>query len=286
MNKLKEYIKLIRYRQWYKNLVIFLPIIFVGQLFNVDFLFKSFIGLIALCLVSSANYVINDIFDREKDKQHPEKKDRPIALGSVKTWEGVILAIILLISSLWISYKLNFTFFIITLVLFVITFLYSVKLKQEAFVDILIISVNFVLRAVAGGFVLNLSISPWLILCPFFLSLFISIGKREADIILLKENAVAHKVTAKYYTKPLVNALVAISTSSLIISYSLYSFLSNFKGLLLTLPFALYTIFRYLYLIYSGSEIARHPEVFYKDKRLLVGILIWVVSVGLVIYLF
>lgn len=284
MTKVFDLIRLMRYKQWYKNLVILLPIIFVGQLFNGDFLVKIIIGLVALCLVSSSNYIINDIFDRKRDQLHPEKKLRPIASGKVRVWEGIIIAIILLVLSLWVAFKLNIDFFIVVLVLFILTFFYSIWLKKEPFVDILLIAVNFVLRAVAGGYILNLKISPWLILCPFFLSLFISIGKREADIILLKEKAVEHKVTAKYYTRSLTNALVAIFTSSLVISYGLYSFLSNFPGLLLSLPFALYTIFRYLYLIYSGSKIARHPELVYRDKKLLLGIFLWVISVGLVIY--
>jgi 4-hydroxybenzoate polyprenyltransferase len=284
MSKIIDLIKLMRYKQWYKNLVIFLPIIFVGDLFNTSFLAKIIIGLVALCLVSSSNYILNDIFDKKKDRLHPEKKLRPIAAGRVKVWEGIILAAILFVVSLLIAFKLDLMFFVIVLILFALTFFYSIWLKKEPFVDILVIAINFVLRAVAGSYILSLEVSPWLILCPFFLSLFLSTGKREADIILLKENAVNHKVTAKYYTRQLVNTLVAISTSSLVISYGLYSFLSDHKALLLTLPFALYTIFRYLYLIYSGSRIARHPELVYKDKQLLIGIVLWLIAVGLVIY--
>lgn len=288
---LKQLIKLCRPQQWYKNLVIFLPIIFAQKLFDLAILEKTFLGLIALCLISSANYVINDIADIERDKRHPEKKFRPLASGKVKVWQAIILAFILFPISIYIAINLSLPFLYIVLFLFLFTQLYSFWLKKEAFVDILCTAINFVTRAVAGAFVITIGIlpytriSPWLIVVPFFLSLFLSLGKREADLRVLGEKALLHKKVLNVYNKDLIRLLMAVVTALLIISYSLYSFLSISRYLLLTLPFALYTIFRYLYLIESGSVIARRPEFVVKDKRMVVGMLAWLIAVLLILYL-
>ncbi len=285
MTKFKDFISLIRVKQWYKNLVVFLPIIFLGNLFDINSFLLVFVGFISLSLMSSVNYVINDIFDVHKDKEHLEKKNRPLASGRIKIFEAIILGAILFFMAIFIGSFLPFKFLLSILFLFLLTLFYSLYLKKEPFLDILVIAVNFVTRAIAGSFILKAEISPWLILCPFFLSLFLSVGKREADLKFLGEEAYKYRNTLKYYTKELTNALMIISTTSLIISYSLFSFLSNFHNLLYTLPFALYVIFRYFYFVYSGNVIARHPEKVIKDKRIIFGILLWTLSILVVIYL-
>ena len=274
--------KLLRIPQWYKNLVIFLPLIFIGGLFDSSDFRGIILGFIALCLISSTNYIINDILDKKKDRLNPEKAKRPIAAGKIATLPALFIALMLFLGSTYLAYTLSFYFLISVLILFILTQLYSLFLKHEPFIDILIIPLNFVIRAVSGTFIIYSTISPWLILCTFFLALFLAVGKREAEISYLKDYS--HRPILKYYTSQLTNVLMAVSTTSLLFSYALYSFLSQYPLLLVTLPFAIYTIFRYLHLIYSGSEIARHPEKIIKDKRMIIGILLWTISIFLIIY--
>ncbi|MDD5331746.1 MAG: decaprenyl-phosphate phosphoribosyltransferase [Candidatus Nanoarchaeia archaeon] len=277
-------LNLLRTRQYYKNLLIFLPLIFVGSFFNLDLWIKIFLGFIALCLISSANYILNDIVDIKKDQLHPEKRLRPLASGKISTKLALILAIILLTASLIISSLLSATFSYFVMVLFALTQLYTFYLKDQPFVDILIVSTNFVVRAISGIFIINSTLSPWLIACTFFLALFLVVGKREADSLLLKENSFGHKPVLKYYTKETNSALMIIATTLLITAYSLYSFLSQYPHLIYTIPFALYVIFRYFYLIENGSIIARHPEKLFKDFPITLGLLIWVALVFMIIY--
>ena len=277
-----DIINLMRTRQWYKNLVVFLPLVFLVRFFEGGALIKVVLAFAALCLVSSANYALNDVVDFKKDKLNSEKKNRPVASGRMSRGFGLLIGFILLFGGLLIS--LNIGAFLPVAGLFLLGQLYNFWLKNEAFVDVLIISVNFVIRAVTGGVVLGAQISPWLVLCTFFLALFLSVGKREAEIKFLgRGGSELHRMVSRFYTREVTNSFMIISTTSLIVSYSLYSFLSNFN-LLLTLPFSLYVIFRYVYLVYSGSEIARHPELVVKDLRLVVGILLWVGVTFLLVY--
>jgi 4-hydroxybenzoate polyprenyltransferase len=281
--RITEYLRLIRIQQWYKNLVIFLPLFFVGELLKVAILGQVLIGFVALCLVSSSNYIINDIIDAKKDRLHPEKKYRPIASGKVSMWEGGILAFITLALALLIAYPYGIFFLSCVIFLFILTFLYSIYLKNEPVLDVIIIAMNFVVRAVSGAFIIHVIVSPWLILCPFFLALFLAVGKRDADLKVLRSNASKHKEVLKFYDPKTTNGLMIISTTCLIIAYSLYAF-SRTELLLLTLPFAIYTIYRYYSLVNSGSKIARHPELAYKDWRIVIAILLWAIMIFVIFY--
>lgn len=278
-------VKLLRPQQWYKNLLIFLPIIFVGQLFDASALLRTVFGFFVLCGISSANYIINDIIDRKVDRQHPEKKNRPIASGAISILVASCISVILLLASLLSAYSGGALFFWTVVFLFAFTQLYSFILKEKLFLDILSIATNFVVRAVAGTFLINVKISPWLVLCTFFLSLYLSVGKRHAEVLYLGEKAAMVRTTHQYYTKELTTSLLNISTSLLIISYSLYSFLSEHKNLLITLPFALYVIFIYYHHIISGNKIARHPEYVFLDLRMIAGMMLWSILTVVLLYL-
>jgi 4-hydroxybenzoate polyprenyltransferase len=283
MGKIKDIIRICRPQQWYKNLVIYLALIFTIQLFAPgQFLLVTY-GFISLCMVSSANYVLNDIIDRSRDRLNPEKKKRPIAAGRVRVWEAGIVAAVLAVAGLVIAYRLSILFFGAAGLLLIFTQIYSLFLKNAVFVDILSIAVNFVIRAVAGALIINVRISPWLILCTFFLSLFLSAGKRASEVIFMGSRAAKHRETLDGYTKEITDMLTTITTTLLIISYSLYSFLSDFHWLLLTLPFALYTILRYKYLIITGSPIGRRPELAFTDWKMMAGIALWSVAVVVIL---
>jgi len=288
---MSKFFRILRINQWYKNLMIFLPLFFSQNIFNILYLQKTVIGLISLCLISSSYYIINDIVDKKKDSTHSEKKKRPIASGEIRVYQGLIISMILFFISLTLAYSLSQMFVFFVLALFGLSMLYTFWLKRELFADILLISVNFVLRGLAGAYVISpgirpyIEISPWLILCPFFLALFLATGKRRAEQIFLGNKSKKYNALLAKYDATLLNSMMTISTTLFIISYSLYSFLSRYSLLLLTLPFALYTILRYYSLIEQGSVVARNTEKALKDIRLLIGSGLWVLSVFLIIYL-
>ncbi len=282
--KIIELIKLCRPWQWYKNLLIYLALIFTSQLFVERGLVIVTLGFASLCLVSSSNYVINDIIDRKADKHHPEKKKRPLASGKVKVWEASVLAIVLITTGGYIALQLGTMFSLCVAFMFVFTQIYSGLLKKEMFIDILAIAVLFVVRAVSGAFILDVKISPWLILCTFFLSLFLSTGKRASDLALMGKRAGNYRKTLEMYNKGNTDMLMMINTTILIIAYSLYSFFSEW-WLWVSIPFALYTILRFKHLVDIGDRIGRKPELGLTDSRLVVGAGMWVVSVFIVIYL-
>ena len=283
-SKIYYFISLMRPHQYYKNLLIFLPLIFAKHLLLINDLLKTTIGFLLLCLLSSSYYIINDIVDYKKDKNHPEKKLRPLASGKISKSEALITSIFLILIVLFFSYRISTLFFYALITLLSLALMYNFWLKNEVFADIIILSTNFVIRAISGAFIINVKVSPWLILCTFFLALFLASGKREANIALLNEKSKLYKKVLLKYNKNLTRTLMIISTTSLIISYSLYSFLSDFKNLIITLPISLYTIFYYFYLIENGSPVARNPELVFKEKRILTAIIIWMLLVLLCVY--
>ncbi len=280
-----DYFRLLRPQQWYKNLLVFLPLIFAGKALNATLVWAVLLGFVSLCLASSFNYIVNDIIDRGKDHAHPEKRNRPVASGRISVWVAGIIAVVVLGVGLRLAWVLEKDFFMAAVFLVALTQLYSLFLKRVAFADILVIGVNFVTRAVAGAFIIDVVISPWLILCTFFFALFLASGKRHADLAFLKDKAVEHKETLKFYTREVTNALMLIATTLLIAMYSAYSLLSEHHGLAFSLPFALFVIFRYFSHIYAGSPVARHPELVFKDWQMVVGMALWGVSVIAALYL-
>ena len=275
---------LLRVQQWYKNILIFLPLVFAGLITDIHSIFLTLLGFLALCLMSSTNYILNDIVDREKDNIHPEKKFRPIASGKVSIMMAGLVASLLAILSLGIGILLSEAFFFILLAFFFLTQLYSLYFKKEPFLDLIFISVNFVLRAISGIYILSVRLSPWLLVCTFFLSLFIVVGKRKADLAFLGKDAEKHKENLALYSSQITNTLMIIATVSLLLSYTLYSFLSIYPQLMYSIPFALYVILYYFFLVESKSPIARKPELFYTDKRLCTGIFLWIMTVLLLMY--
>lgn len=279
-----DYVKVLRPQQWYKNLLVFLPLVFVGKIFEWPLVWVTVLGFVSLCLSSSFNYIINDIVDRAKDRAHPEKRHRPIASGKVGIPVALVIAAVLLGLGLRLAWVLDREFFYAVTFLVVLTQLYSFVLKKVAFADILTVAVNFVVRAGSGAFLLSAAISPWLVLCTFFLAIFLMAGKRYADLIFLGSKAAQHKETLRVYTKEVMNAFMIIATALLVAMYSAYALLSGHHGLAFSLPFALFVILRYFSLIYTGSPVARHPEKVFKDWRMLIGMALWGITVIVSLY--
>ncbi len=281
---MNAYFKLIRIHQWYKNLVVFLALFFSGNLFNVQLMEEAAIAFFSLSLISSVGYVINDLKDLTEDRNHPERKHRPLASGQIGKVMARLIILVLLVGGGLLAFSLGKDFQVMAGLFLVLSLVYTFVFKKIIFADVLTIATLFVVRAIAGAVAISVIISPWLILVPFFLSLYLSAGKRHSELQLLGEKAGDTKKVLKEYTKEITNVLMIVSTTLLIISYALYSFLSEHAFLIMTLPFALYTIFRYHYLIMSGSIVARSPEKIINDQPILWGIALWLIMASVIIY--
>lgn len=282
---LTDYLHLIRVKQWYKNLVVLLALFFSANLFEMVALQQALLAVLSLVLISSSGYIFNDLIDLDSDRRHPEKRLRPLASGRVSKTVAIILMLVLILAGFVIAWTLGTEFVYLLALILVIAIGYTLFLKKIVFADVLTISTLFVLRAMAGALAIKVEISPWLILCPFFLALFLAIGKRQAELAFLKDQAAATRKTLRNYDLSTTNSLMLISTTLLISSYALYSFLSEHQNLLYTLPLALFVIFRYYYLVSSGSSLGRHPEKVFTDRPMLIGMLLWIVLATIIIYI-
>ena len=288
---LKALIKAMRPRQWLKNGFIFFGLIFDKQLFLLEPFLRTLAGFFLFCLISSAVYLLNDIADIEADRQHPEKKYRPLASGTLSVGIAQGAALILTLISLSVGYLLEPWFAAILALYFFINLLYSRWLKHVPIIDVMIISSGFVLR-VAAGVTLIAPVerfSPWLYMLTILFSLYIGLGKRRAEISLLAQDASAHRKVLDGYTIPLLDQYITIVSGMTIVAYSLYTFsapnLPENHSMMLTIPFVVYGIFRYLQLIQTGHAAGAPDEVALKDRPLQAAVLFWGLAIIAVFYL-
>lgn len=270
------YLTIIRPNQWYKNLLIFIGLIFAKRFTEIGLYPILILGFFMLSLVSGASYIINDIVDIDQDRKHPEKKHRPLPSGKISKRAAAIYATFLLVTSVAISFKLNPLFGTTVLALFITSQLYTFWLKKIVFADVITIGVDFIWRAVSGVFLIQVKFSYWIVLCTFLLALLLALCKRKGDMLALGEKAPAHKEVLNFYTPELLNMSITMVASTLIVSYSMYSFISSPTGLMITtVPVATFLIFRYIYLVYINNPVSRHPEKVFFDKQFAVGLIIW-----------
>jgi 4-hydroxybenzoate polyprenyltransferase len=288
---LSALIKAMRLRQWTKNGFIFFALIFDKQLLVMESFVRTLEGFFLFCLVSSAVYLLNDITDVEADRSHPEKRFRPIASGKLPVGVALAAALLLLVIAIPLGYLLSPTFSLILFVYLAINLLYSRWLKHVAILDVLIISSGFVLR-VAAGVALIYPVerfSPWLYMITILFSLYIGLGKRRAEMNLLAEDASAHRKVFDGYTIPLLDQYITIVSGTTIVAYSLYTFsapnLPENHSMMLTIPFVVYGIFRYLQLIQVGHTAGAPDEVALKDRPLQATVLLWGLTVIAIFYL-
>ena len=285
---LKELIISIRPKQWYKNFVIFVCIIFSLNFFNFTMWRDLIFAFVIFCMLSGSEYIVNDILDLEKDKKHPRKRKRPIASGKLSVYHGLAFAVLLDIGALIGAYFINIPFLLLSLLYLFLLLFYSLYLKHFLFVDILVISLGFVIRAVAGCLVITVVISPWLIICAFLIALFLALGKRRHELVLLGDKAKKHRKILSGYSIQMLDQMISIITASLIMSYSLYTFLytnPNLEGtpfMMLTIPFVIYGLFRYQFLIHSAN-LGGEPEMLFKDKGMLINMALWTLLVVLIL---
>jgi len=268
--------ELIRVRQWYKNLIIFLVIsLGVEQLFLLDAYLSLFFGFAALCLMSSCNYIINDIVDREKDKLDKIKSQRPIASGKASVSFAIIIAIVFFVFSLAISYFLEPLFTLLLLILFGLTQLYSFWLKNKIFLDVVLIAINFMIRAIAGAVILGLYITEWFVAGIFFLAMFLVFAKRYGES---KDGLRKNRNTLKFYTPELMQTFLIVFLSILVLMYSMYViFNHNGYWFIATIPVFTYLLLRYFTIVITDTNLARHAEKLLLRKDLILGGLFFVI---------
>ena len=279
-------LRLMRPYQWYKNLLVFVPLIFSLNAMNIELYSPCLIAFTSLCLASSVNYIINDIKDLERDKLHPEKRMRPLPSGEVKLWEALALALALSILSLIMGWCLGRSFSMTLLAFLALGQLYNFVFREIPLIDVIIIGFNYVLRTVAGAVAIRVRISPWLFLGIFLVALMLSLGKRRAELEVLGDSAIIHRGVYKAYTKELMDMFLIMISTSVIMTYSMYSIYSPIGDcrLIITVPLVIYIVMRYLYLVYSKSPIARSMEKLYKDHPLLSALLLWLLMVLTLLY--
>src|SRR5579883_1024190 len=279
-----------RPKQWSKNVLLFFGLIFALKLTDPILVGRAIAGFLVFCAASSGVYIINDLVDLEQDRLHPRKRLRPLAAGIITPGQAIGLASILLAGALAAGLALGIGFAALTVLYVVLTILYSLRLKHVVLIDVFILAAGFVLRAAAGAVVVGVPISPWLYVCTVLASLFLGLGKRRQEIVLLSNGAGNHRRILEEYSIPLLDQLIMIVTSSTIMAYSLYTFsaenLPSNHTMMLTIPFVLYGVFRYLYLMHQRNAGGSPDEVILSDRPLLMTALLWLLTAGAVLYLF
>ena len=279
-----------RPEQWIKNTVLFAPILFSQNLTDLSFLNRVIFAFILFCLVSSGVYVLNDVIDLKQDQNHPVKKFRPLASGQLPLNKTIGLTIFILIGSILLS-LLGGVWFSAAIFMYVILNLcYSYHLKHIVIIDVMCIAAGFVLRVLAGAVVISVDLSPWLIICTILLALLLGFGKRRHELILLEEDASNHRRILSEYSPYFLDQMIAVVTSSTLVIYALYTMSAGVqeklgtKHLNLTIPFVLYGIFRYLYLVHQRDEGGSPTRMLLTDRPLLIDVLLWAITAGIILY--
>jgi len=279
-----------RPRQWSKNLILFAALTFSQNLFHPGMFMSVAIAFIIFCLLSGGVYILNDLIDLNQDRKHPRKSKRPLASGKLKVSIGIISGIIIVVLSMISAFLLNINFALISISYFILQVVYSTLLKHIVILDVLTVSIGFVLRAIAGGEVIEVPISSWLLVCTILLALFLALGKRRHELLLLEENAGQHRRILYEYSPGLLDQMISVVTASTVIAYALYTMSAetikkfNTDNLKYTIPFVLYGIFRYLYLIHQKSEGGSPEKILLNDKPLIVNIILYLITIWFFLY--
>ncbi|MHA2135782.1 MAG: decaprenyl-phosphate phosphoribosyltransferase [Candidatus Thorarchaeota archaeon] len=285
----KDYVRLMRPHQWYKNVLVFIPIIFgqvsvfadwgtqgVPAVFTLSNYPPLILGFAVLCAVSSAGYIFNDIADIEHDAAHPEKRERPLPSGRASRTNARSLAALLMISGLLVGYLQNIGFFLMIIFYIINSQLYNAVLRNLAVVDVATIAVGFIIRAIAGTFLIGVPFTSWLVIGVFFVALVLGFGKRKNELQLLGEDAAKHKPVFNEYTDKMLDHGITMSATWVVLFYALYCY-ENFRNVLdtqpvmMTVPIVAGVVLRYVYLVQSGSPVGRKPHLAFRDRGFLAG---------------
>jgi 4-hydroxybenzoate polyprenyltransferase len=279
----------LRPRQWVKNLFLFAGLVFGQKLFTPA-VWTAGAAFLIFCGLSGAVYLLNDVADRGRDRLHPDKRHRPVAAGHLSVPAAVTAAIVLIVAGLAVSVWLSRGFALAAIGYVALLTAYSAWLKHLVIVDVLVVAIGFVLRAVAGALAVQVAISGWLLICTFLIALFLALGKRRHEVLSLEGAAPQHRAILAEYSAALLDQMIAVVTASTVTAYALYTMspetVAKFHTALLpaTLPFVLYGIFRYLYLLYQRHLGGNPSDAVLRDRALLLNTLLWMGSVLLIIY--
>ncbi len=286
-----EIIKSTRPKQWMKNLIIYMPLVFSRYALDPAHMLNATAAFGIFCLLSGAVYIFNDLQDLEEDKRHPVKSSRPLAAGRLTKSQALAAFFLLATASLAPAFLLSFDLFVAVLIYLAMNLAYSLRLKNVVILDLFIIAGGFLVRVVAGGLVIDVFLSPWLLICTFLLALFLAMCKRRHELLLLEQDAPAHRPILKEYSPLLLDQMIAVVTASTVMAYCLYTIsdatVAKFgtTNLIFTAPFVVYGIFRYLYLVHQKAQGGTPESLLIKDKPLLLVVFFWVSAVILILYL-
>jgi len=278
-----------RPRQWLKNLIVFAALIFAQQLGSPEMVGRSVLAFLLFCATSSAIYIINDLFDADRDRLHPLKAQRPIASGALGVVPAVGAAAALLLGAILIGFTRSRPFGAILLIYAILNLLYSLWLKEVVIIDVMVIATGFVLRAVGGALILDVPISTWLIICTILLSLFLAFCKRRQELESL-DDAGEHRATLREYSVEFIDQMINVVTASTVVAYTLYTVSPEVEHklgtehLYLTVPFVLYGIFRYLYLVHRKGIGGNPTQALLTDRPLLTCVALWGMTVVALLY--
>jgi len=276
--------------QWTKNLLVFAPLLFAVKLFDLSSVARAAAGFFVFCALSSVVYLVNDVMDRDGDRRHPVKRLRPIAAGDISVGLALTTAVGIAAVAMAGAFALGWRFAAVAAFYLILQTLYSVSLKHIVIIDALTLAVGFVLRAIAGAVVIDVVISHWLFVCTILLALFIALAKRRHELVLLADGAASHRPILDEYSAYLLDQMIAVVTASTLIAYIFYTispeteqkFGTSWLGL--TIPFPLYGIFRYLYLVHRREGGGSPADLLLNDRPLLACVTLWVVAVVLIVY--
>jgi 4-hydroxybenzoate polyprenyltransferase len=279
----------LRPEQWLKNGFVLAPIVFSGRIADGAAWGRCLMAVVAFCAAASATYLVNDVLDREADRNHPAKSRRPIASGQVPASLALAAALLLVIVAIAIAVSLG-RFFLVVLVAYLgLTILYSAVLKELVFIDVLVVAAGFVLRGVGGAVVIAVPVSRWLLLCAYLLALYLALGKRRAELALLGETAGDHRLVLGQYTLPLVDQAISVVLGATVLAYTLYTVAPDTvakvgsEGLMFTVPVVMYGLLRYLYLLHRHELGGSPTRVLITDRPVLICVLVWVAVAAAVI---
>jgi len=291
MEQIYPLLKLARPHQWIKNLFLFIPIFFAGEIFELNKVLILFFGFLSFCLVSSSVYVLNDFKDIESDRMHPTKKDRPLASGKVKPQIALAMMVAFALVGLLMSYNINKAFFFLLSSYLALNIFYSLGLKNVSILDILIVAIGFVLRTVAGGIIANVYISHWLIIMIFLLSLFLVLAKRREDMLQFVLSGKALRKSTENYSMDFINLSLTMIAGVIVVAYIMYTVSPEVTdrlhthNLYITSIFVIVGVLRYMQITLVENKSGSPVKILYSDTFIHITLLAWILSFFLIIYL-
>jgi 4-hydroxybenzoate polyprenyltransferase len=290
LNPVQAFWLSLRPHQWTKNLVVFAAPALSKHLFERGPLEKSVLGFVIFCALSGTVYLLNDVADLERDRLHPLKRLRPIASGALSSRTAVALALVLGLASLGLAALLGLPFLLCAGFYLALNVLYSFRLKEVVILDVLSISLGFVLRAVAGGVAIGVLISDWLLVCTLLLALFLALAKRRHELVSLTTSATGHRKILAEYSPYLLDQMISVVTASCLTAYAFYTMAPDTvqkyrtERLAWTIPFVLYGIFRYLYLVHQKEKGGSPTDILATDRPLLLNVFLWAMALLWIVY--